>query len=51
MHEENEQLDNWAKGKKRTCPRCGEVFLSRKNKRIHRKITNFRCEVPKDLAA
>ncbi len=35
---------NWDRGKKRTCPGCGETFLTRKDKRIHRKATSGRCE-------
>lgn len=30
-------------GKKRTCPGCGVTFLTRKDKRIHRKATSGRC--------
>lgn len=34
------------KGKKRTCPRCGVTFLTRKDRRMHRKSTDGRCEAP-----
>jgi len=29
--------EDFARAKKRTCPKCGQVFLTRKDKRIHRK--------------
>lgn len=32
------------KGKKRTCPKCGDTFLTRKDKRIHRKQTSGQCQ-------
>lgn len=33
-------------GKKRTCPRCKAIFLTRKDKRLHRQLTHGACEIP-----
>lgn len=32
-------------GKKRTCPRCKLIFITRKDKRLHRSATHGRCEI------
>lgn len=47
--EQQKIAEGYATGKKRTCPQCGEVFLTRKAKRIHRKVAPD-CEAPVDLA-
>lgn len=34
---EKRLLVGWLKGTKRTCPKCGKIFITRQNKRIHQK--------------
>lgn len=38
---DKKRQDDFAKAKKRTCPKCGIVFLTRKDKRIHRKSVHL----------
>lgn len=41
--EQRKQYEGWMNARKRTCLRCGEVFITRKNKTIH-SSRRPRCE-------